>query len=263
MTERVRIEIADGIADVRLERADKHNAIDREMFDAIEAAIAAVAADSSIRVVVLSGSGSSFCAGLDVQSFAAGPEAITELLERGADGLNLVQRVCVGWQRLPVPVIAALHGKTYGGGLQIALGADIRVLAPDTELSVMEIRWGIIPDMGITQTLRNLVSLDVAKELTFTGRTIDAGEAVRVGLGAGIAEDPHAAALELAREICGRSPEAVRAAKRLFNEAWHADPQSGLELEEALQRELLFSPNQIEAVQANFEKRPPVWKDNG
>lgn len=260
MTERVSIEINDGIADVCLDRADKHNAIDREMFDAVAAAIDTIAANDSVRAVVLRGAGRSFCAGLDVQSFAAGPEAIGELLERGPDGLNLVQRVCLGWQRLPVPVIAALHGKTYGGGLQIALGADIRILAPDTELSVMEIRWGIIPDMGITQTLRTLVSLDVAKELTFTGRTIDAGEAVRLGLGAGIAEDPHAAALDVAREICGRSPDAVRAAKQLYNEAWHADAQTGLELEEALQRKLLFSPNQIEAVQANFENRPPVWK---
>jgi len=260
MSDRLSIEITDGISDVRLDRADKHNALDRAMFDAIADAIEQLAGVDGLRVVVLSGEGPSFCAGLDVQGFTAGPEAIEGLLQRDQDGLNLAQRVCLGWQRLPVPVIAAVHGKTYGGGLQIALGADIRLLAPDAELSVMEIRWGIIPDMGISQTLRQLVSMDVAKELTFTGRTIDAGEAVRLGLGAGIAESPHEAAMDLATEICSRSPQAVHAAKKLFNESWHADEPTGLELETALQRELLFSPDQIEAVRANYEKRNPVWK---
>ncbi|MDH3646688.1 MAG: crotonase/enoyl-CoA hydratase family protein [Gammaproteobacteria bacterium] len=260
MTDRVQVQIHDGIADVKLSRADKHNAIDRAMFDAIADAIARLADDETVRVVILSGEGASFCAGLDVASFAAGPEAIGELLQRDDDGLNLAQRVCLGWQRLPIPVIAAVHGKAFGGGLQIALGADIRLFAPDAQLSVMEIRWGIIPDMGITRTLRNLVSVDVAKELSFTGRIIDAGEAVRLGLGAGIAESPHEAAMDLAREICAKSPDAVRAAKKLFNDAWYPDELGALELETELQRQLLFSPNQIEAVQANLEKRDPVWK---
>lgn len=259
MTDRVTIEIREGIADVRLNRPDKHNAIDRPMFDAIAAAIAELDANSELRVVVLSGEGSSFCAGIDVQSFVGDPQSMEELLIRDEDGLNLVQRVCLGWRRLPVPVIAAIHGNTFGGGLQIALGADIRLFAPDAMLSVMEIRWGIIPDMGITQTLRELVSLDVAKELSFTGRKIDAGEAVRLGLGAGIAESPYEAAMELARDICARSPDAVRAAKKLFDSTWHADEATGLELETSLQKTLLFQPNQIEAVRANFEKRQPVW----
>ncbi len=264
MNDRVTIQIEDGdcgaIADVRLNRPDKHNAIDRAMFDGLAEAITRVAGDESLRAVVLSGEGASFCAGLDVQSFISDPAVLEELLARGDDGLNLVQRVCLGWRGLPVPVIAAVHGNAFGGGLQIALGADIRLFGPDAVLSIMEIKWGIIPDMGITQTLRDLVSLDVAKELSFTGREIDAGEAVRLGLGAGIAESPHEAAMELAGEICTRSPDAVRAAKRLFNEAWHADPAEALALETELQRQLLFSPNQVEAVRANFEKRPPVWK---
>lgn len=260
MTERVTINIDDGIADVRLNRADKHNAIDRAMFDGIEAAIARLAKEDDLRVVVLSGEGASFCAGLDVQSFVADAASMDELLIRSDDGLNLVQRVCLGWRRLAIPVIAAVHGNAFGGGLQIALGADIRLFGPDAKLSVMEIRWGIIPDMGITQTLRDLVSLDVAKELAFTGREIDAGEAVRLGLGAGIAESPHEAAMDLARDICARSPDAVRAAKQLFDQGWHADTATALELETQLQRTLLFTPNQIEAVTANFEKRQPVWK---
>ncbi|NNF66953.1 MAG: crotonase/enoyl-CoA hydratase family protein [Gammaproteobacteria bacterium] len=260
MTERVKITINSGIADVRLNRAQKHNAIDREMFDGLAAAIAQLSTDDSIRVVILSGEGGSFCAGIDVQSFVAEPEMMGQLLERGPDGLNLVQRVCLGWQSLPVPVIAAIEGEAFGGGLQIALGADIRLFAADARLSVMEIKWGIIPDMGITQTLRGLVSIDVAKELTFTGRIIDAGEALRLGLGAGIAESPLDAAMELAQEICTRSPDAVRAAKRLFNESWNAAASDGLALETELQSQLLFSANQIEAVQANFEKRAPEWK---
>lgn len=261
MGERVRINIENSIADVRLNRPDKHNAIDRPMFDGIVAALERLREqEAEIRVVVLSGAGPAFCSGLDIESFAAGPETTGPLLERGDDGLNIVQRVALGWQRLPMPVIAAVHGSTFGGGLQIALGADIRLFAPDAALSVMEIRWGIVPDMAITQTLRTLVSLDVAKELCLTGRIVEAGEAVRLGLGAGIAEDAHAAAMDMAAAIAARSPDAVRAVKRLLNESWNAAEQSGLELEEQLQRELLFSPNQIEAVRAQFEKRAPQWR---
>lgn len=259
MSARISLKVEDGVADVRLARGDKHNAIDREMFDALAATIAELGDTDNLRVAVLSGEGPAFCSGLDIQSFVAGPAALEPLLERGDDGLNLVQRVALGWRRLQVPVIAAVHGACFGGGLQIALGADIRLFAPDAQLSIMEIRWGIIPDMGITQTLRPLVSLDVAKELCLTGRIVEAGEAVRLGLGAGIAEDVHAAACELAREIAAQSPDAVRAVKRLLDETWQADASIGLELETALQRELLFSPNQVEAVTARFEKRAPRW----
>lgn len=260
MTERVRIDIDNGIADVRLARGDKYNAIDGEMFAAIGTTLEQLRSTEGLRVVVLSGEGAAFCSGLDIASFAGGPEVIGPLLERGDDGLNVVQRVALGWRRLEVPVIAAVQGACFGGGLQIALGADIRLFAPDAQLSVMEIRWGILPDMGITQTLRSLVSLDVAKELCLTGRIVEAGEAVRLGLGAGIAEDPHEAAHEMARDIAQHSPDAVRAAKRLLDTCWHADEQTGLELETELQRELLFSPNQVEAVTARFEKRAPRWR---
>ncbi|MBT8143577.1 MAG: crotonase/enoyl-CoA hydratase family protein [Gammaproteobacteria bacterium] len=259
MSDRVTIAIDNGIADVRLARPEKHNAIDAGMFTAIEDALAALNAERNLRVVVLSGEGPAFCSGLDIASFAGGPEATNPLLQRGDDGLNRVQRVALGWQRLPVPVIAAVHGAAFGGGMQIALGADIRLFAADAKLSVMEVRWGIVPDMGITQTLRALVSLDVAKELCFTGRIVEAGEAVRLGLGAGIAEEPRDAAMDMAGEITKRSPDAIRAIKQLLNRSWNADEQSGLELEEQLQRQLLFSPNQVEAVRAQFEKREPRW----
>ncbi len=158
-------------------------------------------------------------------------------------------------------MIAAIHGVAYGGGCQIALGADIRIAAPDAKLSVMEIKWGLIPDMSITQTLRDIVPLDVAKELTFTGRVLSGEEARELGLVTRVAEDPLAAAMALAEEIAAKSPDAVRAAKRLFEDSWHADARTGLEMEAGMQSKLIGSHNQIEAVNANFEKRAPVFED--
>ncbi|MCY4566193.1 MAG: enoyl-CoA hydratase-related protein, partial [Gammaproteobacteria bacterium] len=171
------------------------------------------------------------------------------------------QRPAFIWKRMPVPTIAAVHGVAYGGGLQIALGTDIRIAAPDSKLSVMEIKWGLIPDMSISQTLRDLVPLDVAKELTFTGRVLSGSQARDLGLVTRVDEDPHAAAMSLAREIAGKSPDAVRAAKRLFESSWHADERDGLELEASLQLGLIGSANQKEAVKANFGKREPNFTD--
>ena len=160
-----------------------------------------------------------------------------------------------------MPVIAAVHGVAYGGGCQIALGADIRIASPEAKFSVMEIKWGIIPDMSITQTLRDVVRLDVAKELTFTGRIVSAVEAERLGLVSHLAEDPLVTAKALAAEIAGRNPHAVRASKHLYEQSWHGDAETGLSLEATLQKDLLGSKNQIEAVHANFEKRTPVFRD--
>jgi enoyl-CoA hydratase/carnithine racemase len=160
-----------------------------------------------------------------------------------------------------MPVIAAVHGVAYGGGCQIALGADIRFAAPDAKLSVMEIKWGLIPDMSLTQTLRDVVPLDVAKELTFTGRVLSGEEAKALGLVTHVAEDPLAAAMALAEEIAGKSPDAVRAGKRLWEESWHADAGTGLALEASLQTGLIGTPNQVEAVMSNFEKRAPNYQD--
>jgi enoyl-CoA hydratase/carnithine racemase len=212
--------------------------------------------------VVLSGEGRAFCAGLDVMSFMGPGGSGRNLFERsGESPANFAQRAAWIWTEVPVPVIAAVHGVAFGGGLQVALAADLRFVAPDARLSVMEIKWGLVPDMSGTQTLRRLVRLDVAKELTYTGRIVSGAEAVALGLATHLSETPREAALELAREIAGRSPHAVRAAKQLLDRATVGGVEEGLDLEEQLQRSLLGKPNQVEAVRANVEKREPRFQD--
>jgi enoyl-CoA hydratase/carnithine racemase len=261
MSDRVLVSIEDGVADVRLARPDKLNALDAAMFEALIEAARGLASDPSLRAVVLSGEGRAFCAGLDFPSFQGGGAAI-DLFERGDESpANTAQRAPWIWTELPVPVIAAVHGYAFGGGLQIALAADVRLVAPDAELSVMEIKWGLVPDMAGTQLLRHLVRLDVAKELTYTGRRVSGREAVELGLATRLADDPHAEALALAREIAGKSPDAIRAGKRLLDASVRVSTEEGLLLEEKMQRGLLGSPNQIEAVKANFERRAPRFRD--
>jgi enoyl-CoA hydratase/carnithine racemase len=270
MTDLVTVNIADGIADVRFNRPDKHNSLTLEMFDAINAAGASVSGNPSVRVVVLSGNGPSFCAGLDFSIMAAmlkGPQqaraVMDRLLARDGRADNRAQRTAYIWKTCTVPVIAALHGVAFGGGCQIALGADIRIAAPDTRMSVMEIKYGLVPDMGLTQTLPDLVRLDVAKELTLSGRVVESAEAQQLGLVTRIVDEPLAVAFEMAHAIAARSPHAVQASKRLLNEAWRADARSGLGLEEELQLALLGSPNQIEAVNAALQKREARFADVG
>jgi len=266
MSERVSVTRVGGVADVRLNRPEKLNALDRAMFQALVETGDALAADASLRAVVLSGEGRGFCAGLDFASFMAmagdGDPGATLLDRRFGDSpANFAQRAAWVWTELPVPVIAAVHGVAYGGGLQIALGADLRIAAPDAQLSVMEIKWGLIPDMSGTQTLRHLVRLDVAKELTFTGRVVSGSEAAELGLVTRVAADPRAAALALAQEIAGKSPDAIRAGTQLLNRAPLSGVADGLKLEEHLQRGLLGSANQLEAVSANMQKRAPAFRD--
>jgi enoyl-CoA hydratase/carnithine racemase len=260
-SERVRIEIDDHVAVVTLARPAKHNALDAAMFEGILAAAAQAGSTTGVRAVVLHGDGPSFCSGLDVASFLNGPISLETLLERGDGRSNLAQRACTDWIDLPVPVIAAIHGSCFGGGLQIALGADVRIAAPDARLSVMEVRWGLVPDMGITSTLPRLARVDVAKELTYTGRRISGAEAAELGLVTRVAEDPLAAARELAAEIADRSPDAVRAAKRLYDTAWNAPVEEGLLLETELQVGLAGSPNQLAAVTAGMTDAPPQFAD--
>ena len=256
--ERVSIEVADGVADVRLTRGDKHNGLDRAMFEALNAAIDDVAADENARAVVISGEGPSFCAGLDFKSFMSeDQQGDGELLGQrrdDADG-NFAQRAAHGWRSLPQPVIAAVHGNALGGGLQIALAADVRIAAPDTRMSVMEIRYGLIPDMGLSRTLPGLVRDDVARELTYTGRVVEADEALQLGLVTRIAQDPVAEASELAAEIASKSPQAIRSAKRLLNEAPARGAAEGLALEEELQRALIGTPEQVATVAASMGAR--------
>jgi enoyl-CoA hydratase/carnithine racemase len=272
MSDRIVISLGDdGVADVRLNRADKMNALDQEMFEALVAAGDQLSAERGVRAVVLSGEGRAFSAGLDFASFAATAGAAPaggeraprrELFDRsGKSPANHAQRAAWVWKEVPVPVIAAIHGVAYGGGLQIALGADIRLVAKDARLSVRELHWGLIPDMSGTQTLRRLVRSDVARELTYTARIVDGVEAVALGLATRVSEHPREDALALAREIAAHSPDAVRAAKRLLEGAEQGDVPAGLQLEEELQRSLLGKPNQVEAVRANLEKRAPKFRD--
>jgi enoyl-CoA hydratase/carnithine racemase len=259
--DRVTIDIHDHVADVRLNRPGKLNALDASMFDALIRAGKLVSSTRGVRAVVLSGEGRAFSAGLDFASFmqmSGGPSLLDR--EEGCPA-NFAQRAAFVWQELAVPVIAAIHGYAFGGGLQIALGADIRIVAPDAELSVMEIRWGLIPDMTGSQTLRHLVRLDVAKELTLTGRRVGAEEAVDIGLATRIAENPREVALAMARQVASHSPHAVRAGKRLLNSSRHATLEDGLALEERLQLSLIGTRNQMEAVQANLARRRPEFED--
>ncbi len=260
--ERVRIDVQDHVATVTLARPDKHNALDRAMFEAIIAAAGRLSSEPGVRAVVLHGDGPSFCSGLDLASLVssdAGIDAIVAPLRE--EPPNWFQRTAFDWLRLPVPVIAALHGNCFGGGLQIALAADIRIAAPDARLSVMEVKWGLIPDMSITRTLPRLVGIDVAKELTFTGRLVDGAEAQRLGLVTRVTDDPLAAARELAAEIASKSPDAIRGAKRLFNAAWTGLADETLALEAEIQSSLIGSPNQLAAVTAGLQKQPAQFTD--
>lgn len=266
MTERVTITIDDGgVADVRLARPEKMNALDPAMFEAIGGAIDRLAAEQGLRVVVLSGEGRAFCAGLDMASFAgmmngepAGPR---DLEARTHGAANIFQHVAWGWRTLPVPVIAAVHGVAFGGGLQIALGADIRLTAPGTRHSVMEIRWGLVPDMAGIALMRGLARDDVVRELCMTGREFDAGEALAIGFATKLVDDPRAEALALAETIAKQSPDAIRGVKRLLNAARDANAENILLAEAREQAAVIGSPNQIEAVMAGMAKRAPRFRD--
>ncbi len=266
---RVSISISEGVADVRLVRADKMNALDGAMFEALVAATDRLSREKGLRAVVLSGEGRAFCAGLDMGRFAAMKEGggngipggeKRDLTVRTHGLANFAQQAVWGWRQLPVPVIAAIHGVAFGGGFQLALGADMRFLSPDTRMSIMEIKWGLVPDMAGTPILASLVRDDILRELTFTGRIFSAQEAQAYGLATRITDDPRAAAFEVAREIANKSPDAVRAAKRMLNNL-SVDPGPALLAESVEQQKLLGSPNQTEAVRANIDRRAPRFAD--
>jgi enoyl-CoA hydratase/carnithine racemase len=263
MSDRVSITIdGEGIADVRLNRPEKMNACDLEMIEALSGAGSELAKDRSLRAVVLSGEGQAFCAGLDLALFSKLERSVEELFEiKPESPANFAQRAAWVWAALPIPVIAAVHGVAFGAGFQIALAADIRFVAPDAKLSAMEINWGLIPDMTGAASLRRLVGRDVAKELVFTGRIVSGVEARELGLATHLSETPRDEAFELAREIARRSPDAVRAAKRLLGESDPVAIRDRLELEAGLQRALIGAPNQLEAIRANLEQRAPNFED--
>lgn len=259
MNDRVSITVTDQIADVRLTRADKMNAIDPAMFAGIGQAIDELAGMSDVRCVVLSGEGRAFCAGLDMASMQAGGSGTGR--ERNDQGSILPQHVTWGWRNLPMPVIAAVHGVAFGGGFQIMSGADIRIAAPGSRFAIRESYWGLVPDMAGFPIWRGLVRDDVLRELAFTAREFDADEALGHGFVTRIADDPHAAAMELARAIAGRSPHAIRGIKRLCNMAHDADPRAMLEAETLEQMAVIGKPNMMEQVAANMQKRSPVFQD--
>jgi len=260
MTDRILIDVADGVAHVRLARPDKLNALDPAMFEALAAAIDRVGAMRDVRCVVLSGEGRGFCAGLDMASMAGGGSGM--LTQARTHGIaNLVQQVAWGWRTLPQPVIAAVHGVALGGGLQIAAGADVRIVAADARLSVRELHWGIVPDMAGYALWRGCVRDDRLREAVYSAREFDGGEAVALGFATRVAADPLAEAMALAATIAGRNPDAVRAAKRLFAVAATGDDAGVLAAESAEQAALLGSANQREQVAANLEKRAARFAD--
>jgi enoyl-CoA hydratase/carnithine racemase len=274
-TDRVTVDVVDGVADVRLNRPDKLNALDPAMFVAIAEAGARVAADPKVRAVVLSGQGRAFCAGLDFGSFMAMAGQGDGSGDNGSgdgpgfgvvaqtDGriTHLGQQVAHVWSEVPAPVIAAVSGPCLGGGLQIALGADLRIVHPEAKLSVLEIRWGLTPDMTITATLPRLVGIDVAKELTWTGRMLSGAEAYALGLATRLSDDPVADALALARDIAAKSPQAIKGAKRLFDQSGRVPLAQQYADERTTIGSVIGRPNQVEAVTAFFEKRDPVFED--
>ena len=258
--DRVTITVADRIADVRLIRADKMNAIDPAMFAGIGAAIDWLAIRREVRCVVLSGEGRAFCAGLDMASMAAGGSGLSRR-ERNEQGAILPQHVSWGWRNLPMPVIAAVHGVAFGGGFQIMSGADIRIAAPATRFAIRETHWGLVPDMAGFPLWRTLVRDDVLRELVYTAREFDAAEALAHGFVTRLADDPQAEAMTLARAIAGRSPHAIRGAKRLLGMAHDADPRAMLAAETEEQVKVIGQPNMMEAVAANLGGRAPVFDD--
>jgi enoyl-CoA hydratase/carnithine racemase len=272
MNDRVTIAIEHGVADVRLNRADKMNALDNAMFEGLVAAGERLKSEKGVRAVVLSGEGRAFCAGLDMGNFGqmaeggrgqsgGAPRSDDALGARSHGVANRAQYAVWVWRELPVPVIAAVHGVAFGGGFQVALGADLRYVAPDTRLCVMEIKWGLVPDMAGTQLMRHLAREDLVRELTYTGRIFSGDEAYQYGFATRVSADPRAEAMATAREIAGKNPDAIRAAKRLLNEAVQTDVKSGLTMESVEQGRLIGSPNQVEAVMSNLQKRAPTYAD--
>ncbi len=268
---RVTTTLHDGVADVRLSRPQKMNALDAAMFDALVATGERLRGERGLRAVVLSGEGRAFCAGLDSGRFAAmaggddpmsSREANRARLGRRTHGLaNAAQQAVLVWRLLPVPVIAAVHGVAFGGGFQLALGADLRFVAPDARLSIMEIRWGLVPDMGGIALARTLARSDLIRELTWSGRQFSGREALEYGFATRVCDDPRADALAFAREVAGRSPDAIRGGKRLLNLAEAHALADILQAESDEQIALLGSPNQREAVRANLEQREPRFVD--
>lgn len=267
MTDRVTITMLDGgIADVRMNRPDKMNALDPTQWAALADAIDRLNGTAGLRVVVLSGEGRAFCAGLDLASMGGDrePGASSTGARLGARTRGIVndmQYVSWGWRELPVPVIAAVHGVAFGAGSQIMAGADIRYIHPETRFAIMEMKWGLVPDVGGMPLWRSQVADDVLREMIYTNRIATGVEAQALGFATHVSDDPLASALDLARTIAGKNPGAVRGAKRLCNLLPTASDAALLQAESDEQIAVMRTPNQVEAVMAEMQKRPPVFVD--
>ncbi|MFC6198935.1 crotonase/enoyl-CoA hydratase family protein [Ponticaulis profundi] len=273
MSERITVDIKDGIADVKLVRTDKMNALDDAMFEALVSTAEKLNSEKSVRCVVLSGEGRAFCAGLDMGNFAkmasAGSDKSEKSSATSSESLatrtygiaNRAQQAAWGWRQLRVPVINAAHGVAFGGGFQVFLGSDIRIAHPETKLCIMEVKWGLIPDMALTPIVRNLVREDILRELTYTGRIFTAVEGKEYGFVTHLSETPYDDAMALAKTIASQSPDSVQAAKRLYNQLPDATEAETLLAESTIQLEIMGKPNQIEAAMAGLEKRPANFKD--
>jgi len=260
MAERIRTEIRGDIAYVTLARPEKMNALDWDVLNGLVDAASSIAKNRSVRAVILAGDGPAFSSGLDFPSFTKEPvKMVRGFLKFGVKPTNLFQEAAWCWRKLPIPVIAVMHGRCYGGGVQIALGADFRFATPDCEMSILEAKWGLIPDMSGTLTLRELLPIDQAKLLTMTGRVFDGNEALRLGLVTGVGADPMALAEALVAEIRERSPDSVSATKELFHDTWFAGARQALSIESWKQLMLLAGKNQKIAMKANFEKKKPSF----
>lgn len=254
--QRVVIKRDGDIAEVLMVRADKHNGFDWEMLQSLLAAASQLRADRELRGVILRGDGPSFCAGLDFPSFMKTPARMLQgFVQPGKRGANLFQDVCLRWRRVGAPVVAAIHGNCFGAGMQLALGCDFRFATPDAKLSILESKWGLIPDMSLTVTLPELMPMDKAKELTMTGRMVSGSEAAALNLVTRAVADPVAEARLLLAEISSRSPDATAAAKALFHEAWVASENKALGAERRIQRKLLGGKNQKISVQRNMKQQ--------
>ncbi len=267
MNDRISITmLEDGIADVRMTRVDKMNALDGAQWNALVEAIDQLKATPGLRVVVLSGEGRAFCAGLDLSSLQGerdpgASSAGGTLADRTKGISNNAQYAAYGWRELPVPVIAAVHGVAFGAGSQIMAGADIRIVHPDTRIAIMEMKWGLVPDVGGMPLWRTQVADDVLREMIYTNREFNGVEAKEMGFATHVSDDPHAKAMELARVIANKNPHAIRGAKRMCNALATASDAELLQMESDEQLKVIRTPNQMEAVMSEMQKRKPNFVD--
>lgn len=249
MNNPVSLTIQDNIAQVTLNRPDKRNALNMDMFNAIDETIKVIKRDKQLRCVIVNANGEDFCSGLDIKSIMKQPSSMMKLLAKVFPGsANLAQRVSFGWRTLDIPVIMAIHGRCWGGGLQIALGADFRFSTSDASYSVMEARWGLIPDMGGNLALRELVTKDIALKLCMSGEIFNSKQALQYGLLTEVCDNPLAKAQQLAEQLSEISPDSIAANKALYNRLWNASNWRWLMAESWYQIKILLGKNQKIAV---------------